>query len=58
MRKKRIPAVKAKPPRNPFARALGAGGLFKPKVVKSRDAYVRKPRHRKPLKHEVDASEE
>jgi hypothetical protein len=47
----------AKPPRNPYAKALGRA-LFKPKVVKNKDAYVRKPRHRKPLKHEVDGGEE
>ena len=56
MRKKRKPIVTAKPPRNPYAKVLGLGP-FKPKVAKARDAYVRKPRHRKPLKHEVEAGE-
>ena len=57
MRRKRKPAATARPPRNPYAKALG-GGLFKPKVVKNKDAYVRKTRHRKLLKHEVDGGEE
>ena len=43
--------VRAKPPppkpRNPEARALRAGA-FKPKVERSKDAYQRKPKHRKP----------
>ena len=42
MRRKRKPAAMAKPPRNPYAKVLGRG-LFKPKVVKNKDAYVRKP---------------
>ena len=51
MKKKRqAPAAK---PRNPHARALGSP-LFKPKVVKDPDAYRRRPRHRKPLKNEVE----
>lgn len=56
MRKKRKPAVTVKvtkPPRNPYAKVLGLGP-FKPKVAKAKDAYVRKPRYDKPLKHEVD----
>ena len=56
MAKKRKPAVTVKvtkPPRNPYAKVLGLGP-FKPKVAKAKDAYVRKPRHRKPLKHEVE----
>jgi hypothetical protein len=36
-----------KPPRNPHARALGTG-LYKPKVVKGKDDYRRKPKHPKP----------
>jgi hypothetical protein len=44
--KKRKPPKPAKPRRNPYARALG-GALFKPKVVKRKDEYQRKPRHRK-----------
>jgi hypothetical protein len=52
-KRKRTMTVKAKPPRNPYAKALGLGP-FKPKVAKKKDAYVRKPRHRKPLKGEVD----
>ena len=56
MAKKRKLAVIVKvkkPPRNPYAKVLGLGP-FKPKVAKAKDAYVRKPRHRKPLKHEVE----
>ncbi len=56
MRRKRKPAATAKPPRNPHARALG-GALFKPKVVKRKDAYVRKPRHRRRFRQEEDVSE-
>jgi hypothetical protein len=52
-KRKRTVTVKAKPPRNPYAKVLGLGP-FKPKVAKKKDAYVRKPRHRKPLKGEVD----
>jgi len=48
MRRKRKPAAAARPPRNPYAKMLG-GGLFKPKVVRNKDAYVRKPRHRKAI---------
>lgn len=57
MRKKRKPTGKAKPPRNPYAKVLGLGP-FKPKVAKAKDAYVRKARHRKPLKHEVIGGDE
>lgn len=57
MKKKRKPLSTVKPPRNPFAKVLGRGP-YKPKVAKSKDAYVRRPRHRKPLKHEVDGGEE
>jgi len=32
--------------RNPHARALRSA-LFRPKVVKAPDAYVRRPKHRK-----------
>jgi hypothetical protein len=53
MKRKPKRTVAGKPPRNPHARALG-GALFKPKVVKKKDAYVRKPRHRKQMKHEVE----
>ena len=57
-KQKRVVAVKAtKPPRNPYAKLLGLGP-FKPKVAKKKDAYVRKPRHRKPLKGEVGGEEE
>lgn len=52
-RKRTVTVKVTKPPRNPYARSLGLGP-FKPKVAKSKDAYVRKPRHRKPLKHEVE----
>ena len=56
-KQKRVVRVKAaKPPRNPYAKLLGLGP-FKPKVAKKKDAYVRKPRHRKPLKAEVDGGE-
>jgi len=49
---KRTVTVKLKkPPRNPYAKVLGLGP-FKPKVAKAKDAYVRKPRYRKPLKNE------
>lgn len=51
-RKQRL-TVKVTKPRNPYARVLGLGP-FKPKVAKKKDAYVRKPRHRKPLKGEVE----
>jgi hypothetical protein len=51
MKKKRI-TLPAKAPRNPHARALGRGP-FKAKVEKDPDAYVRRPRHRKPMKHET-----
>lgn len=37
-----------KPPRNPHARALGSA-LYKPKVVKGKDEYRRKPKHPKPV---------
>jgi hypothetical protein len=47
MRKRMKAAKPTKPPRNPFAQAL-AGGLFRARVVKRRDAYLRRPRHRKP----------
>ena len=42
---------KAGPParRNPHARVLGEG-LFRPKVVKDPKAYVRKPKHPRPIK--------
>jgi hypothetical protein len=56
MTKKRKPVRTVKPPRNPYAKVLGLGP-FKPKMAKSKDAYVRKPRHRKPLKHEVEGDE-
>ena len=57
-KQKRVVTVKAlKPPRNPYAKLLGLGP-FKPKVAKKKDAYVRKPRHRKPLKGEADAGDE
>jgi hypothetical protein len=36
-----------KPPRNPHARALGTGP-YKPKVVKGKDEYRRRPKHPKP----------
>jgi hypothetical protein len=52
MKKKRPPAP-PKPPRNPHARVLGRG-LFKPKVEKDTDAYVRRPRHRKPVENPGD----
>jgi hypothetical protein len=52
-KRKRTVTVKAKPPRNPYAKVLGLGP-FKPKVAKAKDAYVRKPRYRKPLKGEVE----
>lgn len=51
MKKKRI-TLPAKAPRNPHAKVLGRGP-FKPKVEKDPDAYVRRPRHRKPMKHET-----
>jgi len=47
MKKKRKP-LPPKAPRNPHAKVLGRGP-FKPKVEKDPDAYVRRPRHRKPL---------
>ena len=56
MKKKRkltVTVKVGKPPRNPYAKVLGLGP-FKPKVAKPKDAYVRRPRHRKPLKHETD----
>lgn len=53
MKRKRKRTVAARPPRNPHARALG-GPLFKPRVVKKKDAYLRRPRHRMPLEHEVE----
>ena len=49
-KKRKVPAAK---PRNPHARVLGTGP-FKPKVMKDPDAYVRRPRHRKPVKNETD----
>jgi hypothetical protein len=33
--------------RNPHARALG-GGLFRSRIVKRRDEYRRRPKHKKP----------
>jgi hypothetical protein len=36
-------------PRNPHARVLG-NGLFRAKVVKDPKAYVRRPKHPKPVK--------
>ncbi|HET7717509.1 MAG TPA: hypothetical protein VFK86_17945 [Bauldia sp.] len=53
MKGKRKPPRAAKPPRNPYARVLRAGP-FKPKVAKLKDAYIRRPRHRKPLKNETE----
>lgn len=46
--KKKRPPPPPKPPRNPHATVLGRGP-FKPKVWKNPEAYVRRPRHRKPL---------
>jgi hypothetical protein len=57
MRKKRKPARPGRPPRNPFAKVLG-GGLFKPKVVKRKDAYRRKPRHAKRAARDPEVGEE
>ena len=55
MKKKRKVPV-AKPPRNPHARVLGQGP-FKPKVEKAPDAYVRRQRHRKPLKNDLPSED-
>lgn len=52
-KKRKAPAAK---PRNPHARVLGSGP-FKPKVMKDPDAYMRRPRHRKPLKDESDGED-
>ncbi|HMN87654.1 MAG TPA: hypothetical protein PKA74_16950 [Bauldia sp.] len=38
---------RAKPPRNPHARALGSGA-FRQKVERKKGAYVRRPKHRRP----------
>ena len=56
-RKRVVTAKVTKPPRNPYAKVLGLGP-FKPKVAAKKDAYVRKARHRKPLKGEVGGEEE
>jgi hypothetical protein len=33
--------------RNPVAKALGAGGLFRKRIVARSDVYRRRPKHRK-----------
>jgi hypothetical protein len=50
------PKTPAPKPRNPHARALRTPP-FKPKVAKDPDAYVRRPRHRKPAKTEVESED-
>jgi len=49
MKKSRAPGPPkaGKPPRNPHARVLGTGP-YRPKVVKGKDEYRRKPKHPKP----------
>mgnify|MGYP000963172008 CR=1 FL=1 len=53
-KKRKVPP--AKPPRNPHARVLGQGP-FKAKVLKNPDAYVRRSRHSKPLKDDVQSED-